>query len=93
MAGAGAGAAAMGAMNRYVTLQALGDGTYGSVMLGQRVDTGEKVTADHCSREILRLKYDSCLNLKLDAKMTDISIQIEKLEKLPPAKAALSVFA
>ena len=33
----------MGAMNRYVTLQALGDGTYGSVMLGQRVDTGEKV--------------------------------------------------
>lgn len=45
----------MGAMNRYVTLQALGDGTYGSVMLGQRVDTGEKVTADHCSSgEILR---------------------------------------
>ena len=34
----------MGAMNRYVTLQQLGDGTYGSVMLGQRVDTGEKVT-------------------------------------------------
>ena len=33
----------MGAMNRYVTLQPLGDGTYGSVMLGQRVDTGEKV--------------------------------------------------
>ena len=32
----------MGAMNRYVTLQPLGDGTYGSVMLGQRVDTGEK---------------------------------------------------
>ena len=33
----------MGAMNRYVTLQPLGDGTYGSVMLGQRGDTGEKV--------------------------------------------------
>ena len=31
-------------MNRYVTLQALGDGTYGSVVLGQRVDTGEKVS-------------------------------------------------
>ena len=28
-------------MNRYVTLQQLGDGTYGSVVLGQRVDTGE----------------------------------------------------
>ena len=36
----------MGAMNRYVTLQPLGDGTYGSVMLGQRVDTGEKVSQD-----------------------------------------------
>ena len=40
--GGGAGGS-MGAMNRYITLQALGDGTYGSVMLGQRVDTGEKV--------------------------------------------------
>ena len=39
----GGGGGRMGAMNRYVTLQALGDGTYGSVMLGQRVDTGEKV--------------------------------------------------
>jgi hypothetical protein len=37
------GRSAMGAMNRYVTLQQLGDGTYGSVVLGQRVDTGEKV--------------------------------------------------
>ena len=37
----------MGAMNRYVTLQPLGDGTYGSVMLGQRVDTGEKVKPTH----------------------------------------------
>jgi serine/threonine protein kinase len=32
-----------GRMNRYVTLSQLGDGTYGSVVLGQRVDTGEKV--------------------------------------------------
>ena len=30
-------------MNRYITLDQLGDGTYGSVVLGQRVDTGEKV--------------------------------------------------
>lgn len=30
-------------MNRYVTLSQLGDGTYGCVMLGQRLDTGEKV--------------------------------------------------
>ena len=39
----------MGAMNRYVTLQQLGDGTYGSVVLGQRVDTGEKVRAGHAT--------------------------------------------
>lgn len=30
-------------MNRYATLSALGDGTYGTVLLGQRLDTGEKV--------------------------------------------------
>jgi hypothetical protein len=30
-------------MNRYVQLEELGNGTYGSVSLGQRVDTGEKV--------------------------------------------------
>ena len=28
---------------RYVQLEELGNGTYGSVLLGQRVDTGEKV--------------------------------------------------
>ena len=33
----------VGIMNRYVTLNKLGDGTYGDVLLGQRVDTGEKV--------------------------------------------------
>lgn len=30
-------------MNRYITLSQLGDGTYGSVLLGQRLDNGEKV--------------------------------------------------
>ena len=30
-------------MNRYVMLSQLGDGTYGTVMLAQRLDTGEKV--------------------------------------------------
>lgn len=30
-------------MNRYIQLDQLGDGTYGSVVLGQRIDTGEKV--------------------------------------------------
>ena len=35
-------------MNRYITLSQLGDGTYGSVVLGQRVDTGEKVAIKRC---------------------------------------------
>ena len=43
-------------MNRYVTLQQLGDGTYGSVVLGQRVDTGEKVT-------ILSIVYTDLMGL------------------------------
>lgn len=30
-------------MNRYKMLHQLGDGTYGSVLLAQRIDTGEKV--------------------------------------------------
>ena len=42
-------------MNRYVTLQQLGDGTYGSVVLGQRVDTGEKVN-NHYISYLIRLK-------------------------------------
>lgn len=30
-------------MNRYKFLNQLGDGTYGTVILGQKVDDGEKV--------------------------------------------------
>lgn len=30
-------------MNRYLFLSQLGDGTYGSVLLAQKVDNGEKV--------------------------------------------------
>ena len=40
-------------MLRYVTLQALGDGTYGSVVLGQRVDTGEKVESNLKSKILI----------------------------------------
>ena len=43
-------------MNRYVTLQALGDGTYGSVVLGQRVDTGEKVGANYINHPVKRFR-------------------------------------
>lgn len=38
-------------MNRYVTLSPLGDGTYGTVMLGQRKDTGEKVAIKRMKRK------------------------------------------
>ena len=47
----------MGAMNRYVTLQQLGDGTYGSVVLGQRVDTGEKVKIDQQKQGFLIVSF------------------------------------
>lgn len=38
-------------MNRYVTLSKLGDGTYGTVVLGQRKDTGEKVAIKRMKRK------------------------------------------
>lgn len=38
-------------MNRYITLSQLGDGTYGSVVLGQRRDTGEKVAIKRMKRK------------------------------------------
>lgn len=38
-------------MNRYITLSPLGDGTYGTVMLGQRKDTGEKVAIKRMKRK------------------------------------------
>ena len=46
-------------MNRYVTLQALGDGTYGSVVLGQRVDTGEKVGGQGKGFDLLALPSEN----------------------------------
>lgn len=46
-------------MNRYVTLSQLGDGTYGSVMLGQRLDTGEKVAI----KRLMLFLYIVYLNL------------------------------
>ena len=68
----------MGAMNRYVTLQQLGDGTYGSVVLGQRVDTGEKVgfknklllisNNEKCAINLkTTLLIITCLNLDLES--------------------------
>ncbi|XP_050523410.1 serine/threonine-protein kinase ICK-like isoform X2 [Daktulosphaira vitifoliae] len=38
-------------MNRYIILNQLGDGTYGSVVLGQNIDTGEKVAIKRMKRK------------------------------------------
>jgi serine/threonine protein kinase len=39
-----------GSMNRYVTIKKLGDGSYGEVVLGQRIDTGERVAIKKYAR-------------------------------------------
>lgn len=39
------------AMNRYVILSQLGDGTYGTVVLGQRKDNNEKVAIKRMKRK------------------------------------------
>ncbi|KAK6631023.1 hypothetical protein RUM44_003195 [Polyplax serrata] len=49
-------------MNRYITLNQLGDGTYGSVVLGQRVDTGEKVAIKKMKRKYY--SWDEAMNLR-----------------------------
>ncbi|XP_045451057.1 serine/threonine-protein kinase MAK [Melitaea cinxia] len=49
-------------MNRYVVLQQLGDGTYGSVALAQRRDTGEKVAIKRMKRKYY--SWDEAMNLR-----------------------------
>ncbi|XP_035526691.1 serine/threonine-protein kinase MAK-like [Morone saxatilis] len=49
-------------MNRYTTLKQLGDGTYGSVLLGKSNDTGELVAIKRMKRKFY--SWDECLNLR-----------------------------
>ncbi|XP_050680880.1 serine/threonine-protein kinase MAK isoform X2 [Leptidea sinapis] len=49
-------------MNRYIVLQQLGDGTYGSVALAQRRDTGEKVAIKRMKRKYY--SWDEAMNLR-----------------------------
>ncbi|XP_069937354.1 serine/threonine-protein kinase MAK isoform X2 [Cherax quadricarinatus] len=49
-------------MNRYITLNELGTGTYGSVVLGQRIDTGEKVAIKRMKRKFY--SWDEAMNLR-----------------------------
>nr|XP_046263643.1 serine/threonine-protein kinase MAK-like isoform X2 [Scatophagus argus]XP_046263644.1 serine/threonine-protein kinase MAK-like isoform X2 [Scatophagus argus]XP_046263645.1 serine/threonine-protein kinase MAK-like isoform X2 [Scatophagus argus] len=49
-------------MNRYTTLKQLGDGTYGSVILGKNNETGELVAIKRMKRKFY--SWDECLNLR-----------------------------
>ncbi|XP_014215710.1 serine/threonine-protein kinase ICK-like [Copidosoma floridanum] len=49
-------------MNRYVTLSQLGDGTFGSVVLGERIDTGEKVAIKRMKRKYY--SWEEAMNLR-----------------------------
>lgn len=49
-------------MNRYVVLQQLGDGTYGSVALAQRRDSGEKVAIKRMKRKYY--SWDEAMSLR-----------------------------
>ncbi|CAK9251076.1 unnamed protein product, partial [Sphagnum jensenii] len=60
-------------MNRYVTLSQLGDGTYGSVLLGQRLDNGEKVAIKKMKKKYY--SWEECMNLR----------EVKSLQKLSHA--------
>ncbi|XP_039949597.1 cyclin-dependent kinase-like 5 isoform X1 [Bactrocera tryoni] len=49
-------------MNRYITLSQLGDGTYGTVVLAQRKDTGEKVAIKRMKRKYY--SWEEAMNLR-----------------------------
>lgn len=49
-------------MNRYIMLNALGDGTYGTVMLGKRKDTGETVAIKRMKRKYY--SWDEAMSLR-----------------------------
>ncbi|XP_048865684.1 serine/threonine-protein kinase ICK-like [Brienomyrus brachyistius] len=49
-------------MNRYATLRQLGDGTYGSVLLGRSLETGELVAIKKMKRKFY--SWEECMNLR-----------------------------
>ncbi|CAG2110218.1 unnamed protein product [Medioppia subpectinata] len=62
------------AMNRYVTLSQLGDGTYGSVLLAQRLDNGDKVAIKKMKKKYY--SWEECMNLR----EVKVSIAAELIE-------------
>ncbi|NXA46940.1 MAK kinase, partial [Nothocercus julius] len=49
-------------MNRYTTMKQLGDGTYGSVMMGKSNESGELVAIKRMKRKFY--SWDECMNLR-----------------------------
>ncbi|XP_069035951.1 serine/threonine-protein kinase ICK isoform X1 [Lepisosteus oculatus] len=49
-------------MNRYATLKQLGDGTYGSVLLGRSLESGELVAIKKMKRKFY--SWEECMNLR-----------------------------
>ncbi|XP_063298991.1 serine/threonine-protein kinase ICK [Pelobates fuscus] len=49
-------------MNRYTTIKQLGDGTYGSVLLGRSVESGELVAIKKMKRKFY--SWEECMNLR-----------------------------
>lgn len=66
------------AMNRYTILHQLGDGTYGSVVLGQRKDTGEKVAIKKMKRKYY--SWDEAMNLR-EVKVSEVLALFNKVIK------------
>lgn len=65
-------------MNRYTILHQLGDGTYGSVVLGQRKDTGEKVAIKKMKRKYY--SWDEAMNLR-EVKVSEVLTLFNELIK------------
>ncbi|NXI45289.1 ICK kinase, partial [Galbula dea] len=49
-------------MNRYTTIRQLGDGTYGSVLLGRSVESGELIAIKKMKRKFY--SWEECMNLR-----------------------------
>uniref|UniRef100_A0A8C5FVA6 Male germ cell-associated kinase n=1 Tax=Gadus morhua TaxID=8049 RepID=A0A8C5FVA6_GADMO len=49
-------------MNRYTTLRQLGDGTYGSVLMGRSIESGELVAIKRMKRKFY--SWEECMNLR-----------------------------
>ncbi|KAK6489853.1 serine/threonine-protein kinase ICK-like [Huso huso] len=49
-------------MNRYTTLKQLGDGTYGSVLLGRNLESGQLVAIKKMKRKFY--SWEECMNLR-----------------------------